>query len=104
MAKGIFDVIQEMQAGGNAFAVATVVETVGSVSAKTASKAVIDHQGRVLAGWVGGGCAESTTCSKALECMESGETAVKSRVKGGTLRTGTLSHINELASWHLGSF
>jgi len=76
MAKDIFDVIQELRAGGSPFAIATVVETEGSVSAKTASKAVIDHQGRMVAGWVGGGCAESTTCSTALECMESGETAV----------------------------
>ncbi len=76
MAKDIFDVIQELRAGGSPFAIATVVETEGSVSAKTASKAVIDHEGRMVAGWVGGGCAESTTCSTALECMESGETAV----------------------------
>jgi xanthine dehydrogenase accessory factor len=76
MAKDIFDVIQDMQAAGKPFAVATVVETAGSVSARTASKAVIDHQGRVVAGWVGGGCAESTTCSKAMECLESGDTAI----------------------------
>ena len=55
MAKDIFDVIQELRAGGSPFAIATVVETEGSVSAKTASKAVIDHQGRMVAGWVGGG-------------------------------------------------
>ena len=76
MAKDIFDVIQELRAGGSPFAIATVVETEGSVSAKTASKAVIDHRGRMVAGWVGGGCAESTTCSAALSCMESGETTV----------------------------
>lgn len=76
MAREIFDVIREMQSAGRPFAVATVVETHGSVSAKTASKAVIDHDGKVVAGWVGGGCAESTTCNKALECIESGETAV----------------------------
>lgn len=76
MAKQIYDVIRELQQGGRPFAVATVVETIGSVSAKTASKAVIDHEGRVVAGWVGGGCAESGTCEKALACMRSGETAV----------------------------
>jgi len=76
MAKEIFEVIQELQQSGQPFAVATVVETVGSVSAKTSSKAVIDHQGRVVAGWVGGGCAESGTCEKALECIEKGETAM----------------------------
>lgn len=76
MRKDIFDVIQELRASGRPFAVATVVETVGSVSAKTSSKAAVDEHGRVVAGWVGGGCAESATCDKALECMESGQTAM----------------------------
>jgi xanthine dehydrogenase accessory factor len=76
MARDTFDVIQELRASRRPFAVATVVETVGSVSAKTSSKAVVDEHGRVVAGWVGGGCAESSTCRKAVECMESGETAV----------------------------
>lgn len=76
MAKEIYDVIHEMRGSGKPFAIATVVETVGSVSAKTSSKAVIDEQGRVVAGWVGGGCAESATCSQALDCIESGETAI----------------------------
>jgi xanthine dehydrogenase accessory factor len=76
MAQEIIDVIREMRDRGRPFAVATVVETHGSVSAKTAAKAVIDHEGHVVAGWVGGGCAESTTCHQALECMRTGETAV----------------------------
>jgi xanthine dehydrogenase accessory factor len=76
MAKEIYDVINDLRASGRPFAIATVVETVGSVSAKTSSKAVIDDQGRVVAGWVGGGCAESATCSQALECMQKGETAM----------------------------
>lgn len=72
----IFDVIQELRQAGQPFAVATVVETVGSVSAKTSSKAVIDHLGNVVAGWVGGGCAESSTVEQALVCMRTGETAM----------------------------
>ena len=76
MAKSIFDVIQEMHSSGKPFAIATVVETHGSVSAKTSSKAVIDNEGRVVAGWVGGGCAESGTCFQALDCIASGETAM----------------------------
>jgi xanthine dehydrogenase accessory factor len=76
MAREIFDVIQELRAKGRPFAVATVVETLGSVSAKTASKAVVDEDGRVVAGWVGGGCAESATRHQALECMETGRTAI----------------------------
>jgi xanthine dehydrogenase accessory factor len=76
MAHDIYETIRTLQQRGKPFAVATVVETVGSVSAKTAAKAVIDQEGRVAAGWVGGGCAESGTCEKALACMDSGETAI----------------------------
>lgn len=76
MSKDIFDVIGDLRAKGRPFALATVVETVGSVSAKTSSKALVDEHGRVVAGWVGGGCAESATCHTALECIQSGQTAV----------------------------
>lgn len=76
MAKEILDVELEMRGRQEPFAVATVVETEGSVSAKTAAKAVIDKEGRVVAGWVGGGCAESAVCSTALECMANGDTRV----------------------------
>ena len=76
MAKEILDVLLEMRDQGLPCAVATVVETLGSVSAKTGAKAVIDHEGRVVAGWVGGGCAESTTCHAALECLKSASTTV----------------------------
>ena len=76
MAKEILDVLVEMREQRRPYAVATVVEITGSTSAKTGSKAVIDQNGQVVAGWVGGGCAESMTCSQALKCMETGETAV----------------------------
>ena len=72
----IFNAIAAQRHSGNPYALATVVETIGSVSAKTGSKAVIDHSGRIVAGWVGGGCAESATCEQALACIESGETAM----------------------------
>ncbi|MFC4252960.1 XdhC family protein [Sinimarinibacterium flocculans] len=68
--------LTEFNAQRRAYAVATVVETVGSVSAKTSAKAVIDDEGRVVFGWVGGGCAESAACSAALQCIESGEPTV----------------------------
>jgi xanthine dehydrogenase accessory factor len=62
-----------LKEGKEAFAVATVVETEGSVSAKTGAKAVISQGGRVIAGWVGGGCAESTVCQTALDCLRTQE-------------------------------
>lgn len=76
MSRDIIDVQQDMRKARRAYAVATVVETRGSVSAKTGAKAVFDAQGRVMAGWVGGGCAESSTSEQALRCLASGETAV----------------------------
>ena len=72
----IFSLIEELQQKREPFAVATVVETYGSVSAKTGSKAVIDSEGRLLAGWVGGGCAESTACQEAYDAIISGATAI----------------------------
>jgi len=76
MAKEVLDVLAEMREQKMPHAVATVVETTGSVSAKTGSKAVIDADGDLVAGWVGGGCAESTTCQTALDCIASGEPTI----------------------------
>lgn len=76
MARDIYDFVMDLRLGGRPFAIATVVETTGSVSAKTSSKAVIDESGRVVAGWVGGGCAESATCHAALQCLASGQPAM----------------------------
>lgn len=51
------------------FAIATVVRVEGSSSARRGSKALIDSEGNVVMGWVGGGCAESAVRSEALRCM-----------------------------------
>ena len=56
------------------YALATVVEVLGSSSAKTASKAIIDDKGKLLAGWVGGGCAQAMVSETALDCLQTGET------------------------------
>lgn len=54
-----------------AFAVATVVRVEGSASAKPGSKALIDDRGKIVMGWVGGGCAESAVRSEALRAIKS---------------------------------
>lgn len=76
MPEDLLDVLVAMRERRRPFAVATVIETAGSVSAKTGAKAVIDEQGRIIAGWVGGGCAESAACETALDCMARGETRI----------------------------
>jgi xanthine dehydrogenase accessory factor len=53
-----------------AFAVATVVRVEGSASAKPGSKALIDDRGKILLGWVGGGCAESSVRSEAVRAIK----------------------------------
>ena len=62
MAKEFLDYLMSIRQQNVPFAVATVIDVVGSTSAKTGSKALIDHHGKVVTGWVGGGCAESSTC------------------------------------------
>ena len=76
MAKEFLDYLLSIRQQNVAYAVATVIDVVGSTSAKTGSKALIDANGRVVTGWVGGGCAESSTCLAAQKCMESGETDI----------------------------
>jgi xanthine dehydrogenase accessory factor len=60
----------EFAGQGKSFVVATVVRVEGSSSAKLGSKAIIDAQGKIVCGWVGGGCAESAVRSAALKCLE----------------------------------
>lgn len=74
--KDVLDAMTALRDRRKTFAVATVIETHGSVSAKTGSTAVIGRDGRVAAGWVGGGCAQATVCQTALDSLESGQTAV----------------------------
>jgi xanthine dehydrogenase accessory factor len=70
MATDFYIKAAELASSGNPFAVATVVRVEGSSSAKRGSKALIDHQGKIVHGWVGGGCAESAVRTGAVSCME----------------------------------
>jgi len=62
----------ELAAQGRSFAVATVVRVEGSSSARRGSKAIVDAYGKLLLGWIGGGCAESAVRSEALRSLELG--------------------------------
>ena len=64
-----FSTAAELSARRKPFAVATVVRVEGSSSARLGSKALIDDQGRILVGWVGGGCAESAVRGEALRSI-----------------------------------
>lgn len=76
MSQSIQQLIQQLSDERQRFAVATVIGNHGSVSAKTGSKAVINHDGKLIFGWIGGGCAESETCFQAIEALAVQETRV----------------------------
>jgi xanthine dehydrogenase accessory factor len=61
----------ELSSQHQPFALATVVRVEGSSSAKRGSKALIDQHGKIILGWVGGGCAESAVRSEAVKCIQS---------------------------------
>jgi xanthine dehydrogenase accessory factor len=69
----LLDLMVALRDRREAYVLATVVETAGSASARPGSKALISRDGALLAGWVGGGCAESTVRQAALECLGHGE-------------------------------
>ncbi len=72
MSSELYAKAAKLAAQGVSFAVATVVRVEGSSSAGRGSKAIIDAQGRLLLGWVGGGCAESAVRSEAMRCIKLG--------------------------------
>lgn len=74
--RNVLDTVLALRDRRRSYALATVIETHGSTSARPGSKAVIAEDGHVLAGWVGGGCAESTVCHVAIAGLKSGETAI----------------------------
>lgn len=57
-------------------ALATVIEILGSSSAKPGAKVLIGETGEVLAGWIGGGCAQAMAVDTALKALASGEPCV----------------------------
>jgi xanthine dehydrogenase accessory factor len=76
MAKEFLDHLIEIRDQNVPYAIATVIDVIGSTSAKTGSKALINQHGKVVTGWVGGGCAESTACHAAMQSIETGATEI----------------------------
>jgi xanthine dehydrogenase accessory factor len=72
----VMDLAVRLRGERQPFALATVIETRGSVSARTGSKAVIDAEGNLMCGWVGGGCAESAVRQAAIDCLANRETEI----------------------------
>ena len=72
MLSDLYKKASDLSSLGQPFAMATVVHVEGSSSAQRGSKAIIDSLGKLVIGWVGGGCAESAVRSEALKCLQTG--------------------------------
>jgi xanthine dehydrogenase accessory factor len=70
MSSDFYSQAAELASASEPFAIATVVRVEGSSSARRGSKAIINSQGKLVTGWVGGGCAESAVKSEALKCID----------------------------------
>jgi len=69
----MLDLIARLKAGGEAFALATVVRTVSVTAAKAGAKAVIRPDGTITEGWIGGGCARSAVLRAARDALADGQ-------------------------------
>lgn len=68
--------LSQTSASGKPFCVATVVRVDGSASAAAGAKAIVGDDGRVLFGYVGGGCVEAAVADAAVQALREGRPRV----------------------------
>lgn len=73
LAPDVLDLVNNMKARGEPFALATVVRTVSLTAAKAGAKAVILSDGTMTAGWIGGGCARANVLKAARQSLTDGQ-------------------------------
>ncbi|AEI04481.1 hypothetical protein CoxF (plasmid) [Afipia carboxidovorans OM5] len=69
----VLDLVNNMKARGEPFALATVVRTVSLTAAKAGAKAIILSDGTMTAGWIGGGCARANVLKAARQSLSDGK-------------------------------
>ncbi len=69
----VIDLVAQLKAAEQPFALATVVRTVSVTAAKAGAKAIIRPDGTITAGWIGGGCARGAVLKAAREALIDGE-------------------------------
>ena len=69
----VIDLVAQLKAAEQAFALATVVRTVSVTAAKAGAKAIIRPDGSIAAGWIGGGCARGAVLKAARDALADGE-------------------------------
>ncbi|HJZ19508.1 MAG TPA: XdhC/CoxI family protein [Bradyrhizobium sp.] len=94
----VMELVAQLKAAEQAFVLATVVRTVSVTAAKAGAKAIIQPDGTIVAGWIGGGCARGAVLKAARESLADGEPRMVSvqpedllaelGVKSGDIRDG----------------
>lgn len=67
------DVAQDLRARHEPFAFATIVRTAGTTSAKPGAKAIVDAEGTILRGFLGGGCTRGAVKRAVMAALQTGE-------------------------------
>lgn len=71
-AADVLDLVSDIKARGEPFALATVVRTVAATATKAGAKAVIRADGTISEGWIGGGCARAAVLKAARDALADG--------------------------------
>ena len=66
------DLVRQLRAEGQTFAMATIIRTAGSTAAKPGARALLGKDGAILQGWLGGGCTRGAVKKAALEALSTG--------------------------------
>ncbi|WP_299813081.1 XdhC family protein [uncultured Roseibium sp.] len=79
------ELMSRLQYDNEPFVLATVVRTISVTAAKAGAKAVINRDGAIVAGWIGGGCARGAVLRAAKAAFDDGETRLISIQPGDLL-------------------
>ncbi len=96
--------LQRLRLAGSPYVLATVVRTVAVTAAKAGAKAIIEADGRMAGGWIGGGCARGAVLRAARQALADGKPRLISiqpedvlrdlGVAGGEAREGVTYAVN----------
>jgi xanthine dehydrogenase accessory factor len=74
----MLQLMSRLKAADEPFVLATVIRTVSVTAAKAGAKAIIRADGRIEAGWIGGGCARGATLKAARAALADGRSRLVS--------------------------
>ncbi|WIV51188.1 XdhC family protein [Marivivens sp. LCG002] len=69
---GFDELVRSLSDRGEPYAIATVIRTMGLTAAKPGAKAVLNHEGTIIEGWIGGGCVRSAMTKATLRAIDEG--------------------------------